>query len=192
MLGLFRIDTKKKYTFSGYWHHHSLIREDLIQSIRSRIRPLEISEALFIFNSLTSIDSIPVACHVRGGDFERLKSVSFLNEKYYKIAIKKSEELLGKKLKFFLFTDDLDKLGKIRPAFESKNYEIISTDDFHKDFLLMMNFKNFILSNSTFSLWASLLSVESNKLIIRPTPMNLDLVDGLIIGNEILIDKSSF
>ena len=37
-----------------------------------------------------------------------------------------------------------------------------------EEFELMKRFRNIIISNSTFSLWASLLNHHSNKLIIVP------------------------
>lgn len=191
-LDLLSLSLEKNYTFTGYWQHYSIVKDDLIQSIREQLHPFEINQALGIYDSLKETNKTIIAVHVRGGDFERLESASFLNKKYYELAIKKSEELLGENLKFYLFTDDLVKLETIIPAFFSKNYQIISSVDFHKDFFLLMNFSNFILSNSTFSFWASLLSDKHNKIIIRPTPMNLDLVDELILGNEILINKDLF
>lgn len=186
------IDRHRNYTFSGYWGNKQFLKEELVSQIRSRLFDVNLNISKNLFNSLISDSFTPVAVHIRGGDFNRLKNFNFINVSYYNLAIEKVNNILNTKTEFFIFTDDLDKFALVESAFFNQNYRLVSSHDFSKDFYLLMQFTNFILSNSTFSLWASILSNFEGKIIIRPTPLVLGLEDTMIFGNEILISYEDF
>ena len=59
-----------------------------------------------------------------------------------------------------------------------------------EDFYLMSRCKNYIVSNSTFSWWASYLNVDANKIVVAPSKWNNDIWDmtDLYCENWRLID----
>lgn len=71
---------------------------------------------------------------------------------------------------FFVFSDNLEWAKKVMKSVKSnQNYIIVDTGSDIEDFELMKNCKHFIISNSTFSWWASYLSNYINKRVIYPS-----------------------
>ena len=118
------------------------------------------------------IDKHCVAIHIRGGDYlneaEKIRRV--INENYYR----KSIEIFKKKVKkpiFYIFTDDVEYAYKIIKKINlNKNFIFINKYKLQdiEEFWLMKQFKNFIISNSTFSLSAAFFSKKRDKILISP------------------------
>lgn len=71
---------------------------------------------------------------------------------------------------FFVFSDNLEWAKKVMKSVKSnQNYIIVDTGSDIEDFELMKNCKHFIISNSTFSWWASYLSNYVNKKVMYPS-----------------------
>lgn len=112
--------------------------------------------------------------HVRGGDFKN--SLSLLNGKYYTDSIEKMKTINNIK-KFVAVTDDVHYCNTILPDVEIVSNSKYDNDDkraihhmggpIHKDFTILKNAKYSIISNSSFSWWATWIN-QDNKFVIAP------------------------
>lgn len=101
-----------------------------------------------------------VAMHIRRTDYVYHNDYHYLLDlDYYKKALD-----ITKDKKIVVFSDDIEwcKLNF------SKDFYFIDINDIEIEFLLMTLFKNNIIANSSFSLWASFISPYDDKLIIAP------------------------
>ena len=148
--------------FEGYWQNLTMVNSVLEELISAKKT-----------NNFTSHDIKDdfVAIHVRRGDYlnnEKMYS-NICNKKYYENAIKYFE-LNFRKPKFFIFSDDIN-WCKLNLTF-IKNYEFVDYNTSAiEDFNMMSEFRNKIISNSTFSWWAAVLNPD-NKYIIAPRVWN--------------------
>jgi len=123
-----------------------------------------------------------VCLNVRRTDFINNPEHNVVNIEYYKNAISKLKNIIGKNFKVFVFSDDLD--------WCKKNFDFIENKEFvdHKyagykfyDYLYLMScFKNFIIPNSSFAWWACWLSRHNDKIILTPEKWS-GLVDESLI-----------
>jgi hypothetical protein len=119
-----------------------------------------------------------VAVHVRRSDYlfeENQAHIVCLEPDYYQSANYKIQALLqSRDLNYFVFSDDLE-WCRSNLAFLSDRVNFVekpaslSIDSDVFDFLFMSLFKNYIIPNSTFSLWAAYLSRNRGKRIIAPS-----------------------
>lgn len=148
----------------GYFQHYRYykdIKNELKEDFKSK-SVLE-GEVLEMFNNIKSKNS--VAIHVRRTDYLKF-SYPVVSKEY----ILKAMDLIKTKIKnphFFVFLDDLnwcteniihDNLTSVNLSNENKIY----------DFDLMRNCNHFIISNSTYSYWASFLGENKEKIKIAP------------------------
>ena len=113
-----------------------------------------------------------VAVHIRLGDynntFEGKKNHLVCNFEWYKNAIIYLKGL-NKDLKFTIFSDDKE---LVKNEFRNfKNLEINNSDysnSAYKDLFEMTKYDHFIISNSSYSWWASYLGEKENSKIIAP------------------------
>ena len=113
-----------------------------------------------------------VAVHIRLGDynntFEGKKNHLVCNFEWYKNAIIYLKGL-NKDLKFTVFSDDKE---LVKNEFRNfKNLEIKNSDysnSAYKDLFEMTKYDHFIISNSSYSWWASYLGEKENSKIIAP------------------------
>lgn len=135
-----------------------------------------------------------VCLHIRLGDYRSekwIKQVNICNADYYREAMKYIAGIINNP-KFFIFTNsglDIEWI-KLNYTFDYEvQYVDLNNTDI-EDFRLMCNCNNFILSNSSFSWWASYLSNNENKLIVAPSNWHKsDLYEGdLYMNNWIVID----
>jgi hypothetical protein len=109
----------------------------------------------------TSIFENSVAVHIRRGDYLRCAHIHYVcDTAYFKENIK---EFPDKQI--HVFTDSKD---FVRSEFWDHDFKIIQTESELGDLTAMANHDNMIISNSSFSWWASLLGVKKKK-IIAPT-----------------------
>lgn len=107
-----------------------------------------------------------VSIHVRRGDFVG-STLDICDKEYYTQAI---ETLLSKTsdVTWFVFSDDIayakSLLGDLRNAFFVPGNKINS----FYDLMLMSECKHNIISNSTFSFWASILNKNETKVVVAP------------------------
>ena len=109
------------------------------------------------------------AIHIRRGDYVDLGLNLSLN--YYKNAINMAKNTI-KNFKFEVFSDDIQ-WAKSQIIFNKciKFNEYSNSEDSNlEDFKKLFNFKNYIISNSTFSLIPALLNSDKNGKIFYPDP----------------------
>ena len=165
----FSFDTQSKVIyFNDYW-------KDMIYADFSKD---------FILNSLKKNQDITdglnennnkVLIHVRRTDF--LENGWNLNEDFYK----KSLNIMNDKLDSFeydIFTDDESWIKKkkiflnAKNIFSQKNFtnKKEEIDDILKTFGKMLQYKHFIVGNSTFAFWAAFIKSDNESICIVPKP----------------------
>jgi hypothetical protein len=99
--------------------------------------------------------------HVRGGDFLKFEQYAICDSAYYRNAMLNMPDKI-----FTILTDDE---RYVRTLFDCSNFGIVSGTQF-SDFLLIMNSKYVISSNSTFCFWALAFAslVNKNQKVIIP------------------------
>ena len=109
-----------------------------------------------------------VVIHIRGGDFLLLKHLNICKFDYYKNSI---EYALSKGLKNFIVICE-DQVYGIALIKELKNYftnlqiSITKSNSIKNDFNIIRSSKLAILGNSTFSWWASFLSISKKEFLV--------------------------
>jgi hypothetical protein len=107
-----------------------------------------------------------ISMHIRRTDYVYDSHYhNILPISYYQKALN-----IGNKNKVVIFSDDIEWCSHILPNVfkDAYNLYFVNINNADIEFLLMSMFKNNIIANSTFSLWASFLSPCENKLIIAP------------------------
>ncbi len=114
-----------------------------------------------------------VCVSIRKGDFleEKNKRFDICSDRYYLMAMDLIEKSIHNPV-FFIFSDDIHWI-KENMFFEEKNivYEINDGKNSTAEKLTLMKAcKHFIMSNSTFSWWASFLGEEDDSVVVAPSP----------------------
>lgn len=158
---------QKRYYFNDYWKDIQIVENSADYIKESLQKNIQFKKALS-----SQKDKNLVMLHVRRGDY--IKLGWDLGSFYYENSIHK---LLSKNknLKFHIFTDD--KNWVLKQDF-SKNVDEIFFQQFssdnlketHDTFSAMLMYKNFIISNSSYSFWAAFLSSDSESLVTVPNP----------------------
>lgn len=136
-------------------------------------------------------NSNSVCVHVRLGDYVNnevaRKKHYVCTPEYFKKAIDQAQKDLKKPL-FIVFTNDI---AQAKSIFSDYPNMVYSKDDNEAlvDLQLMIQCKNFIISNSTFSWWAQYLSRNHNKVVYAPSKWyNDNTVTDLYDDNWIIIN----
>lgn len=190
------IKTEKPINLVGYWQSDKYFSKYKTQlknefSLKNKLN----KKYCKYFEKI--IEDETVAIHIRRGDYisnpQALVKHGLCSIGYYKIAL----ELLKEKLKnpkFFFFSDDITWTER---EFSSiiKDYQCtyISGGTAEDDFWLMVNARNHVIANSTFSWWAAWLADhEDDGVVICPQPWLEDKdinTDDLIPDDWIKINK---
>lgn len=129
-----------------------------------------------------------VVIHLRGSDFLKISNLNICKLDYYKksiaYAISKGHN------SFKLISEDQQYgtvfLEEIKRSFFDLKISMLSSDTIKNDFNLIRSSKFAILSNSTFSWWASFLSISKKEFIV---PENFSLKEKrVILPNEIILN----
>jgi hypothetical protein len=126
------------------------------------------------------------AIHVRRGDYLMYPDKHpCVTKDYIQEAITTLEDILFERtgvppkdngVKYVFFSDDIEWCKEVaKELLNCDNPDIFLFSENQTelmDFELMMNCKNFIISNSTFSLMAAILSESPNKIVISPDESN--------------------
>lgn len=158
-----------KVVLDGYWQSELYFKE-------------YISEIRKIIGFDYSVKYYKTVCiHVRRGDYLNYP------DKHPVITIEyivKSIDLLNSKvpyrLKYIIFSDDMQWCKESLLGFNKVFDEVLSegsiifseNKDELEDFQLMLNCEHFIISNSTYSLMAAILSESKSKICISPSKEN--------------------
>ena len=150
--------------FLGYWQNLFFLK-NINNKLSLSKKKIEIKIKDFVNKK---INNNTVAIHIRGNErlyFEIKKNHPIPDKEFYNRAI----NFFKKKSSFHIFTDD-EKYANLVLKKIKKKVEVININNHFKNdfeqFLLLTNYKNFIVSNSTFSILASILSPKKNKIIL--------------------------
>ena len=129
-----------------------------------------------------------VVIHVRGGDFLTIPNLNICDLEYYKKSI--SYAISKGYYSFKLITEDQiygkEILKSIKKSFIDLNIKMLNSDSIKNDFNLIRSSKLAILSNSTFSWWASFLSTSKKEFIV---PKNFSVKEKrIILPNETILN----
>ena len=128
-----------------------------------------------------------VIIHIRGGDFLSIKNLNICKLDYYKSAIAYA---LSKGLKTFIVICEDQIYGQevikqLKQCFNDLQISIIKSSSIKNDFNIIRSSKLAILSNSTFSWWASFLSTSKKEFLV---PSNFSTKEKrLLLPNETII-----
>ena len=122
-----------------------------------------------------------VCVHIRRGDYahaEWADKLLICDFNYYENAIKRMKELVKDPV-FYVFSNTSDDIAWIKDNYKFSspvNFVDLNNPDY-EEFRLMSNCHHFILSNSSFSWWASYISGYDQKIVIAPSKWNSGIWD---------------
>lgn len=149
------------HCFDGYWQYVEYYK-DIIPLLKKEFCVKEelLTKEFFELKEKI-VDGNSIALHVRRGDL-LLNNRDYAQELgYYEKALD-CMRMLKTDCKIFIFTDDMEWCKE-----NFKGVTFVSLIDY-LDFELMKYCKHFIITNSTFSWWASFLNENKDKTIIAP------------------------
>lgn len=158
--------------FKGYYQsfrsYDNNIRNIMRNHIYSNDELVAKAKELYeeIKKSLDTNDDDLISVHIRRTDYILSSDYHYnLQFDYYKKALEKANIK-----KIVVFSDDIQwcKDNFNREIYNYDKIYFIDINDVAIEFLLMSLFKNNIIANSTFSLWASYISNYENKIVIAP------------------------
>ena len=172
---------KKILFFDGYFMNNWEYEEINELFSQLKLRPIYLSrEHIKICNE-------NVIIHVRGGDFLKIKHLNICDNYYYKKAI---EYALRKGFNTFKVICEDREYGKaiikeMKKFFIDLKISILKSNSIKNDFNIIRSSNLAILSNSTFSWWASFLSNSKKEFLV---PSNFSLKEKrIILPNETVI-----
>ena len=178
----YRSSSKKLLFLDGYfnqqWDYFSL-NKALSQL---KLQPIEIKKKYF------KVCSNDVVIHIRGGDFLKIPKLNICKLDYYKNSINYA---LSKGYDSFKIICEDQKYGReiskeLKKCFIDLKISMLNSESIKNDFNVIRSSKFAILSNSTFSWWASFLSTSKKEFIV---PNNFSLIEKrIILPNETIVN----
>ena len=152
--------SKNIFFFDGYFQNYNFLQSNV-----QLIQRLSLDPKFKFDNSIT--DSNLAVVHVRRRDY--LNMSEELGITYYQNALSYLKKTIGD-FNFNVFTDDVEwckNNSLFNKAVSIKEASLENTID---HFIEMTTYKNFIISNSTYSYMAAYLSTEIGKVVVEPKP----------------------
>ena len=171
-------DADQNVIFNDYYQSFLYVDDSLRKQLQDCIynnkELVEITKNYYnnikaFFGENTQDDDM-ISMHIRRTDYVYDSHYhNILPISYYQNAL----NIVNKKY-VVIFSDDIEWCSHILPTVFKDEYKMCFVDinNADKEFLLMTMFKNNIIANSTFSLWASFLSPCENKIVIAPEKWN--------------------
>ena len=174
--------SEKKILFlDGYFNHQWTYKTLKNAFSQLKLRPIELNnEHLQICNNYAVI-------HLRGSDFLKISNLNICKLDYYKKSIRYA---ISKGYSSFKLISEDQKYGEeflkeIKKHFIDLKISILNSESIKNDFNIIRSSKFAILSNSTFSWWASFLSTSKIEFIV---PENFSLTEKrIILPNEYIV-----
>ena len=172
------------YYLDGYWQNiNSFSQESEYFKKIFKVKNIFLSRNYERLKQEIDSDPNAVCIHVRKNDYlnkNNSNTYSNINLEYYKKAISliKKKKIISK---IHVFTDDILWVKKnlhINNFILINDYNLTTVEEFE----IMKKYKNIIISNSTFSLWAALLNENNDNIIIVPE-------NWFIKNNKITVEK---
>lgn len=143
------------------------IRNILLNEFKVKCEPSQ--ENLEMINELSTCNSVCV--HIRRGDFTDTywSYLNVCNENYYQRGMDHVAQHTANPV-FYIFSNTHKDFEWIKENYHF-SYPVKYVDlgnPAHEDYRLMYNCKHFVMSNSTFSWWASYMSENPDKIVVAP------------------------
>ena len=153
---------KKILFFDGYF-----TQKWTYSSLKNAFKQLKLRQ-IVLNKEYLQICNKDVVIHLRGGDFLKISNLNICKLDYYKKSIRYA---FSKGYSSFKLISDDQKYGKeildeIKKSFVDLKISILNSNSIQNDFNLIRYSKLAILSNSTFSWWASFLSTSKKEFIV--------------------------
>jgi Glycosyl transferase family 11 len=118
-------------------------------------------------------NELSVSVHVRRGDYLNPATAKFhgvLGETYYRQAIDWIEAALGKKVVFFVFSDDPVLAERVLNFVPKCRLNHVRGDPHRpwEDLALMARCRHHVMANSSFSWWGAWLNPSPDKVVVAP------------------------
>lgn len=153
----FQKTVNSKYiVLAGYWQRVNIYNENAINQFRH-----------FLFSNIELNNSKKLCIHIRGGDF--IKFNKSLQNSYYRNALAQVKDYGP----LTIFTNDKKFSMALLPDLSHHNFS--KNGNAKEDFLNMISFNQMICSNSTFSIWAGLISLAEEIIIPKSDGQSLKL-----------------
>lgn len=154
--------------FDGFWQDIDLYK-DCWEEIIADFKYREIQDVanMKMLQEIKNTDAVSV--HVRRGDYSGDYKFDILGTEYYSKIICSIQEKKPESI-FYFFSND--------PAYIKNNYswldrkvivDINYGKDSYKDMILMSACKTNVVANSTFSIWASFLNENDDRIVFYPS-----------------------
>lgn len=155
----------------GYWQNFENFKHRENQ-IRQSISLEGVAGKFFMDNDVSKLKGIgSIAMHVRGGDYFSSKTFATLPPSYYKNAIetiKKRHRLDS--VEVYVFSNDYHFARSIIDLDDNVHWmEGVHDRGHFGDLYLLSQFRNIIISNSTFAWWGAWLGDATSKTVVYPT-----------------------
>lgn len=169
------IDKNCIIVVEGFWQNNYIYSHEVSNDIlNSVITTLGIEESKILdFKHNHLPDTVDIALHVRRGDYLTNRSYFrrqqlVLPVKYYSNAMQEIINNYGNKIRVFIFSDDKIDLNEFKFLKNTEVYKIQKYSDL-ESFYLFTRFNYLIIANSTYSMWAALLSYyKFNSVVYAP------------------------
>lgn len=150
---------------AGMWHSRYII-DDVLEDVK---KEFVLTDKLSGYNADFSErmrETNSVCVHVRRGDYLKLPQYWVCDFEYYKTAVNLAKRELDNPT-FFFFSDDIEWVKEKFGSGEDYYYMEEKNPDY-VDFAVMSSAKHFVISNSTYSWWASECGTYEGKRIYAP------------------------
>ncbi|APY32478.1 hypothetical protein LFZ5_10870 [Salmonella enterica subsp. enterica serovar Apapa str. SA20060561] len=164
----------KNYYLDGYFQ--SCLNQSVFDEMLSALKQD------YIYSSINVKKNV-CAIHIRGGDFLTEKYSDIASVDYYHEKLTKVKELNIAE-RFIIVTDDRRYASELAKKI-SLDYSF-SEGSMLEDFLLIAQSQIKILSNSTFSIWASALGFQPGCIVFAPQMLTVKDTRNFILPGELI------
>lgn len=146
--------------------------EGVEELLRERFQPISPFTATAAFwEEQIAASHCSVSLHVRRGDYLTSNASPVhlaLDPAYYHRAVALMQDLVGREVEFFLFSDDPDFMAKVFDGLPRAHVVRSDPSAPWEDMFLMARCNHHIIANSSYSWWGSWLNPSKNKRVIAP------------------------
>lgn len=170
----------------GYFQAHQYISNAFREQLKAIFNTIQIGKTY----SITEQD---VAVHIRRGDFLTNGNENIFNKielPYYLEGLQKISENVNIG-KIYIFSDDFDAIAEdINTIRKQYKIELVEGQSVLEDFVMLQQFSNFVIGNSTFSWWAAILS-DATNVVVPKKPWKVSMKEMSLYPNDwILIENN--
>ena len=154
----------------GYYQAHQYISNGFREQLKAVFNTIQIEKTY----PITKQD---VAVHIRRGDFLTNGNNNIFNKielPHYLEGLQTISENVNIG-KIYIFSDDFDAIAEdITIIKKQYKIELVEGQSVLEDFVMLQQFSNFVIGNSTFSWWAAILS-DATNVVVPKKPWKIEV-----------------